>query len=1388
MLASKHLDIVTGVDIHIIQPPGPSPPIPVPHPFIGFLFDSADYNIMAKAVGAMADMGVDFTPLTKVAATIGSAMPDIPDLGVKEMIDKAKAAADSVGLHSEAPSTVWVNHLPRARAGTIGSNKPLHIPIGGMFSKGSVGNACEAYMGSSTVLVDKEPFTYMSLPALSCQCIGIPAPPRGGKTKQMGFFLPTSVVLSIPLGPMVKVGGDPITSRSSLAKKLFAAGLAKLRSSKLMRNLSQRMHNAAGRLMDRLGLKPGSFARNLVHRGICSVTGHPVDIATGKVFTDTVDFELPGPVPLVWERVWYSTSVYQGPLGHGWHHSYDMAMAVDEFDQTIVIRMADGRPVIFPLLEVGGSYINRQEQLTLERDDEGYLLRDKAQLFYRFTKDAYGAHQTYLLGSIANANGFAIRFAYNHHGHLEQIKDSAGRLLPVKTDSAGRILAIHAPHPLYSDQSFSIAQYRYDEDGDLIATLDAHDQPFRYAYENHLLVQETNRNSLSFYFTWEGTGGNARCIRTWGDGGIYDHKLYYDPDAQKTVVEDSLGNRTTHFYNDMGLVYKVIDAKGNTSTTTYNSDCQIIAETNALGLATRYGYDERGNKSLIIRPDGATTKMIFNGQNLLVNAVDPVGGKWIWIYDERQNLLSRKDSLGRTSNYKYEDGLLTSIIDAAGRQIRMAYDEQFNTIRLTTPDNYSSQWVYDHLGRITDRIDPNGNRQRVKFNLLGQAVKVEEPDGNKRSLKYDPEGNIIHARDRQHDIAFEYGGFNTLHARIENGTHVSFHYDTEEQLTSIRNEHGDVYRFQLDPNSDVIRETGFDGLTRVYERDPLGRVARIQRPSGLETIYDYDLADRVIRIEHSDGSKESFSYRPDGELMQADNGAISVRFERDLPGRVIREDQGGYKVSSEYDALDFRTALRSSLGAEVHFDRDIMGDVKRIAAQGLQNWEAHFKHDTLGLELERQLPGQVTSRWSRDRIGRPVQQTISTAGKPVRSRHYHWDVNDRLKKLTLNGTAQIQFEHDAVGNLAAARYEDGSTEYRMPDAVGNLFRTKNRTDRRYGPAGQLLEAEGIRYEYDAEGNLIRKRMPDGTSWNFKWNTAGMLARVIRPDSKTVNFLYDALGRRIAKTFMGLTTRWVWDGNTPLHEWTEPAEDLILPINADRPNAFPPAVSRTIKEDSRLTTWLFEPDSFAPLAKLSGNRQYSIISDHLGTPTNMLDESGGLVWSANTDIYGDLRNLVGERQDCPFRFPGQYEDLETGLYYNRFRYYDREGGEYLSQDKVRLAGGRKLYSYVHDPLIFIDKFGLSSSAYGLTVRSGRGRAHQRGEPNSIYEQVGTDNKVRSRTFYDENGNSFARQDFDHPHGGMMPHEHSRTFDVQGRPITQKDTNPLPGGYDDNPTVF
>ena len=304
-----------------------------------------------------------------------------------------------------------------------------------------------------------------------------------------------------------------------------------------------------------------------------------------------------------------------------------------------------------------------------------------------------------------------------------------------------------------------------------------------------------------------------------------------------------------------------------------------------------------------------------------------------------------------------------------------------------------------------------------------------------------------------------------------------------------------------------------------------------------------------------------------------------------------------------------------------------------------------------------------------------------------------------------------RYDYDEFDNLISAEYERGGEVerlYRVPDRMGNLFETREKDDRKYDAGGRLAEDHGHFYHYDCEGNLVFKEFKEmalrggivapinkgkleaelgirfrafATGWRYDWQSDGMLARV---------------GRRIRKTYAGTTTHFVWDGNVPLHEWTEEAEDSMV-------------------------TWLFEQGTFVPAAKLVANGDcFSIVSDYLGTPLQAYDKQGNKVWEQELDIYGRQRKRPSAF--IPFKYQGQYEDAETGLYYNRFRYYDPKAGNYISQDPIGLSGGNPtLYGYVFDTSSEIDPLGLSNIFTSSTYQAPGKALGGTGNSYKVYQQ-------------------------------------------------------------------
>lgn len=297
---------------------------------------------------------------------------------------------------------------------------------------------------------------------------------------------------------------------------------------------------------------------------------------------------------------------------------------------------------------------------------------------------------------------------------------------------------------------------------------------------------------------------------------------------------------------------------------------------------------------------------------------------------------------------------------------------------------------------------------------------------------------------------------------------------------------------------------------------------------------------------------------------------------------------------------------------------------------------------------------------------------------------------------------------------------------------------KEKRNQYQGGYGKLV-TKGREFFYDEEGNLARKIEPDGGTWTYSYFGNGMLKEVIRPDKSSVSFQYDTFGRRIEKSVTATcgkevsekkqekVIRFLWNGNTLFHEWEENRAagrkktenkvdykaDFILKLEKREEEKEKREAEQGESAPDNLITWVFQ-DDFIPRGKITKDGSYSIISDYLGTPVEAYDEEGKKVWERELDIYGRVkegRKDTGEKNIIPFRFQGQYEDEEIGLYYNRFRYYSPEDGCYTQQDPIGLAGGNPtLYGYVFDTLCELDPLGLGRMPSWMSTKQGWQRHH------------------------------------------------------------------------------
>jgi len=125
------------------------------------------------------------------------------------------------------------------------------------------------------------------------------------------------------------------------------------------------------------------------------------------------------------------------------------------------------------------------------------------------------------------------------------------------------------------------------------------------------------------------------------------------------------------------------------------------------------------------------------------------------------------------------------------------------------------------------------------------------------------------------------------------------------------------------------------------------------------------------------------------------------------------------------------------------------------------------------------------------------------------------------------------------------------------------------------------------------------------------------------------------------------------------------------------------------------TYLYEPESFRPLALVQDEEVYHYHLDHLGTPRELTNQGGHIVWKARYKTYGNVAVKEVDEIDNPIRFQGQYFDEETGLHYSRHRYYNPSTGQFTTQDPIGLLGGTNSYQYAPNPVQWIDPMGLTA---------------------------------------------------------------------------------------------
>ncbi len=231
----------------------------------------------------------------------------------------------------------------------------------------------------------------------------------------------------------------------------------------------------------------------------------------------------------------------------------------------------------------------------------------------------------------------------------------------------------------------------------------------------------------------------------------------------------------------------------------------------------------------------------------------------------------------------------------------------------------------------------------------------------------------------------------------------------------------------------------------------------------------------------------------------------------------------------------------------------------------------------------------------------------------------------------------------------------------------------------------LKRLEGVRWEYDGFGRMTERHDSHrGTVQRFSYDDEHRISQVIiegNAEFTRAAYRYDALGRRTEKqvwrrhTRSAERTQYAWSGLQMVGECSDSNPDAAV-------------------------QYIYTENSYEPLARVDSRGEHAEVywyhTELNGLPEKVTDSSGDVIWQGVSTTWGcSERENSNADWDVPqnLRFQGQYLDRETGLHYNTFRYYDPCGGRYTQMDPIGLLGGLNTYTYVVDPLGWVDPWGL-----------------------------------------------------------------------------------------------
>jgi RHS repeat-associated protein len=837
-----------------------------------------------------------------------------------------------------------------------------------------------------------------------------------------------------------------------------------------------------------------------------------------------------------------------------------------------------------------------------------------------------------------------------------------------------------------------------------------------------VLVTETGRATA---YTYDALGSMlSKTITDTTTNKILLWQWTYTAQGLVSSQTEPNGAFTSYTYDPFGNVLTVTNVLGLVASYTYDTANRVVSSTAPNGLVTTYTYDARDR--LLTQTVGGLqiTTLTYKPFGSVETITLPTGLVRTYTYDAAHRLTGWGNNRSESGSYTL-DGMgnrtAEQIKDSAGTVAWNAVRTINNINRLTARtegSNQSSYFGYDANGELTRNT--NGLSQSTTYGLdsLRRVKAVTDAASATATLKYNALDAVTEAKDFK-GVATAYARDAQGNATTETSTDAGAagtQYDNLGLPTQITDALGQATTITRDALGRPTNLVFADGKTTTLRYDltanSMGYLSEIIDRSGT-TEYTRDAFGRVTLKKQTliNGSVQqlSYTYSPNGALASIgypNGGTLTHLY--DTTGRLASLNWNGTPLVTNiaWNPLGQPTAWTWAFASPAVAANRSYDTAGRLTATEFSSYVYDAAGRITSLTQNLYQPGDTD----------PTHSTIASG-------NVSWTVGyNTVGRITgFNATGNTAgFGYDANGNrLNSTRVLNGlstSRSYTVGAASNQLtgftqsINGASNTSVSYGynANGDLL-SDGLRsYAYDAEGRLAAA-------------TTGAT-----DTSPTTRYAHNALGQRVFKTeplyppsqgdeadpgFMQSLIAFFTKLWSPA---TTQAEQLGYAYVYDEQGTLIAEVGSGGTNSAGQSQYIYLPTANGPMpiAAIVNGNTYAVHSDHLNTPRKLTDANGQAAWQWSYSAFGEdkptlAKNRFANLETTPnpgttsisevkfnLRYPGQYADEESGLFYNGYRTYDPRVGRYTQSDPIGLDGGWNRFGYVGgNPLGYVDSSGL-----------------------------------------------------------------------------------------------